>query len=238
MMLVFCYYPEGSRGGVLTLTERSVNTPTPCKKARKYDDELISDAQRWQHQGGLLKDFCWQRRINYGSFRVAMSRGNRAKRQCVYSVSEHGFGYWEDRWPEGYYERLEAPTVGRNKMKLVGRRDSTPATLQVLPSGHVKVFPHASVWRRWLAEELVILLGTDSDFATSMVHGLRYAQKTKHLVIPLAASSKIPRGLRGKRYVADDGSELLFGDRSHPGAIEIHAPVRNDSPEHPQDHIG
>lgn len=56
-----------------------------------------------------------------------------------------------------------------------------------------------------------------------------YARKTKHLVIPLAASSRIPRGLQGKRYVADDDSELLFGDRSHPNAIEIHSSVRNDS---------
>jgi hypothetical protein len=46
-----------------------------------------------------------------------------------------------------------------------------------------------------------------------------------HGVIPLGRSVEIPRGLRGKMYRAEDGSELVFGDRSHPDAIEIHEVV-------------
>lgn len=114
-----------------------------------YSDlKSLSDAKslllRTHNMLRRCEEFCEQRGLNYGSLRVAIARRNRAKRQCVDSVSVHGFGYWEDRWPEGYYERLEAPAIGRNRMKLVGRRGSTSATLQVLHSGNVKVFPHAS----------------------------------------------------------------------------------------------
>ena len=77
-----------------------------------------------------------------------MSRSNSRIRKRVDYVSVHEFGFWEDRWPEGYYERLLIPPIGRHHMKVVGRRASgSPTTLQILPSGHVKVFPHQPEWK-------------------------------------------------------------------------------------------
>ena len=78
------------------------------------------------------------------------------------TVTFHGFGYWKDHWPEGYYERLLVQAGGRNRMKVVGLRGKTAATLQVLPSAHVKVLDCNSLILALM--DSALLLGRDSHF--------------------------------------------------------------------------